>query len=123
MSAPATPPVWNVRIVSCVPGSPIDWAAMIRPRRRSRPSAGREEGAVAQRHSPHSLRHFSTDRTGIVVVRVLAELLDDLRRPLIVISAPFSMMTVLPGFPSLIGFVMSTRRPGRRRSCWERRRG
>ena len=29
MSAPATPPVWNVRIVSCVPGSPIDWAAMI----------------------------------------------------------------------------------------------
>ena len=28
MSWPATPPVWNVRIVSCVPGSPIDWAAM-----------------------------------------------------------------------------------------------
>ena len=27
MSAPATPPVWNVRIVSCVPGSPIDCAA------------------------------------------------------------------------------------------------
>ena len=27
MSAPATPPVWKVRIVSCVPGSPIDWAA------------------------------------------------------------------------------------------------
>ena len=26
--APATPPVWKVRIVSCVPGSPIDWAAM-----------------------------------------------------------------------------------------------
>ena len=29
MSAPATPPVWNVRIVSWVPGSPIDCAAMI----------------------------------------------------------------------------------------------
>ena len=29
MSAPATPPEWNVRIVSCVPGSPIDCAAMI----------------------------------------------------------------------------------------------
>ena len=29
MSEPATPPVWNVRIVSCVPGSPIDWAAMM----------------------------------------------------------------------------------------------
>ena len=29
MSSPATPPVWKVRIVSCVPGSPIDWAAMI----------------------------------------------------------------------------------------------
>ena len=27
MSAPATPPVWNVRMVSCVPGSPIDCAA------------------------------------------------------------------------------------------------
>ena len=25
----ATPPVWNVRMVSCVPGSPIDWAAMM----------------------------------------------------------------------------------------------
>ena len=29
MSSPATPPVWKVRIVSCVPGSPIDCAAMI----------------------------------------------------------------------------------------------
>ncbi len=29
MSAPATPPVWKVRSVSCVPGSPIDWAAMM----------------------------------------------------------------------------------------------
>ena len=28
MSAPAMPPVWKVRMVSCVPGSPIDWAAM-----------------------------------------------------------------------------------------------
>ena len=28
-SAEATPPVWKVRIVSCVPGSPIDWAAMM----------------------------------------------------------------------------------------------
>ena len=25
----ATPPMWKVRIVSCVPGSPIDWAAMM----------------------------------------------------------------------------------------------
>ena len=25
----ATPPVWNVRMVSCVPGSPMDWAAMM----------------------------------------------------------------------------------------------
>jgi hypothetical protein len=29
VGADATPPVWNVRIVSCVPGSPIDWAAMM----------------------------------------------------------------------------------------------
>ena len=28
MSLPAMPPVWKVRIVSCVPGSPIDCAAM-----------------------------------------------------------------------------------------------
>ncbi len=28
-SADATPPVWKVRIVSWVPGSPIDWAAMM----------------------------------------------------------------------------------------------
>ena len=25
----ATPPMWNVRIVSWVPGSPMDWAAMM----------------------------------------------------------------------------------------------
>ena len=29
MSAPATPPPWKVRMVSWVPGSPIDWAAMV----------------------------------------------------------------------------------------------
>ena len=29
MSMPATPPVWNVRMVSCVPGSPMDCAAMM----------------------------------------------------------------------------------------------
>ena len=28
MSSPAMPPVWKVRMVSCVPGSPMDWAAM-----------------------------------------------------------------------------------------------
>ena len=42
----AMPPMWKVRIVSCVPGSPIDWAAMMPtaspgftlvPRARSRP--------------------------------------------------------------------------------------
>ena len=42
----AAPPMWNVRIVSCVPGSPIDCAAMTPtasptftrvPRPRSRP--------------------------------------------------------------------------------------
>ena len=29
MSSPATPPAWNVRMVSCVPGSPMDCAAMM----------------------------------------------------------------------------------------------
>ena len=42
----AAPPMWKVRMVSCVPGSPIDCAAMtptaspmliVRPRARSRP--------------------------------------------------------------------------------------
>ena len=42
----AAPPMWNVRMVSWVPGSPIDWAAMTPtaspiltgvPRARSRP--------------------------------------------------------------------------------------
>ncbi|CFP61645.1 Uncharacterised protein [Bordetella pertussis] len=42
----AAPPMWNVRMVSCVPGSPIDCAAMTptasptltcEPRPRSRP--------------------------------------------------------------------------------------
>jgi len=47
-SAPrcAAPPMWKVRMVSCVPGSPIDWAAITPtasptftgvPRARSRP--------------------------------------------------------------------------------------
>ena len=25
----AVPPMWNVRMVNCVPGSPMDWAAMM----------------------------------------------------------------------------------------------
>ena len=29
MSPPARPPVWKVRMVSWVPGSPMDWAAMM----------------------------------------------------------------------------------------------
>ena len=46
MSSPTTPPVWKVRMVSWVPGSPMDWAAMtptaspssmIRPVARDRP--------------------------------------------------------------------------------------
>ena len=38
----AVPPMWNVRIVSWVPGSPIDWAAMMptaSPSSTSRPAA------------------------------------------------------------------------------------
>ena len=42
----AAPPMWKVRMVSCVPGSPMDWAAITPtaspmftriPRARSRP--------------------------------------------------------------------------------------
>ena len=41
-SLPATPPVWKVRIVSCVPGSPMDCAATMptaSPTSTSRPLA------------------------------------------------------------------------------------
>ena len=45
----AAPPMWNVRIVSCVPGSPIDWAAMMPTARPSSTSGpGRQVHAVAQ---------------------------------------------------------------------------
>ena len=45
----ATPPMWNVRIVSCVPGSPIDWAAMMPTAMPSSTSAaGGQVHAVAQ---------------------------------------------------------------------------
>ena len=50
MSSVATPPVWNVRSVSCVPGSPIDCAAMMPtavPMSARLP--GREIAAVAER--------------------------------------------------------------------------
>ena len=29
ISNPTTPPVWKVLMVSCVPGSPMDWAEII----------------------------------------------------------------------------------------------
>ena len=49
MSRPATPPVWNVRMVSCVPGSPIDCAAMM-PTASPMPTsvAGCQVAAVAR---------------------------------------------------------------------------
>ena len=44
-----TPPMWKVRIVSCVPGSPIDWAAMMPTAMPSSTSvAGGQVHAVAQ---------------------------------------------------------------------------
>ncbi len=56
MSTPlATPPVWNVRIVSCVPGSPIDCAATMptaspwvtsEPARRAAPVAVAADAAL-----------------------------------------------------------------------------
>ena len=65
MSLPATPPVWNVRIVSWVPGSPIDWAAMTptaSPSSIGLPVA--ERTAVAHRtHDPSSASQVSTERT------------------------------------------------------------
>ena len=46
----AVPPMWNVRIVSCVPGSPIDCAAMMPTASPSFTElAGRQVAAVAMR--------------------------------------------------------------------------
>ena len=61
----ATPPVWKVRIVSCVPGSPMDWAAMMPT---ASPSSTRAVGASCRRHSsvaqtPRGLSHVSGERT------------------------------------------------------------
>jgi hypothetical protein len=67
MSSPvATPPVWKVRIVSCVPGSANDWAAMMpRPAHIHQLAVG-HVGAVAERRTRTcSLRQVSTERTFI----------------------------------------------------------
>ena len=80
MSAPATPPVWNVRIVSCVPGSPIDWAAMMPDRvadlghltggeEDAVAVAAHAEVAAALEHRAHRQRRLAG---------LLAELLDHL---------------------------------------------
>ena len=57
--------MWNVRIVSCVPGSPIDWAAMMptaMPSSTMRP--GGEVHAVAQPADAERrlARHRAADR-------------------------------------------------------------
>ena len=80
MSAPATPPVWNVRIVSCVPGSPIDCAAMMPDRVADLAHvAGREEGAVAgAAHAELAAALEHRAHRDVAVVGVLLELLDDL---------------------------------------------
>ena len=104
MSAPATPPVWNVRIVSCVPGSPIDCAAMMptaspisQPSRRWR---GRCRSSGGTRRT--RLWHFEhrADRASVTVVDHVAERLDDLvedgRRSA---PRPSRRATVLPGLP------------------------
>ena len=61
MSSVATPPVWNVRSVSCVPGSPIDCAAMMptaSPMSTFEP--GREIAAVA--HRAHAVLRLAGER-------------------------------------------------------------
>jgi len=44
----AVPPMWNVRIVNCVPGSPMDWAAMMPT---ASPSLARLPGGKVADHS------------------------------------------------------------------------
>ena len=61
-AAGATPPVWKVRMVSWVPGSPIDWAAMTPT---ASPSsivlAGGQRQAVARPQMPSSESSVSGD--------------------------------------------------------------
>jgi len=53
MSAPATPPVWKVRMVSWVPGSPMDCAAICPDRLTDRHQVvGRQRAPVAQLTHP-----------------------------------------------------------------------
>ena len=78
MSAPATPPVWKVRSVSCVPGSPIDWAAMMptaSPIATTLPVAGRRAVALLAEPLGLALEHRA-DRHGRTVL--VAERLGDL---------------------------------------------
>jgi hypothetical protein len=93
--------VWNVRIVSCVPGSPIDCAAMMPDRVPDlRQLARREERAVAlAAHAGLGLA-LSTDRTGIEKSSATSPSSSTMsREPGIVISSPFEATTVLPGLP------------------------
>jgi len=54
MSLSVTPPEWKVRMVSCVPGSPMDCAAMTRRPHRARPTG-------ASRATDRSSRHRRLD--------------------------------------------------------------
>jgi hypothetical protein len=59
----AVPPMWNVRIVSCVPGSPIDCAAMTPTAWPSSTSARwRGRGRSSAAHTPRRAAQVSTER-------------------------------------------------------------
>ena len=61
----AAPPMWNVRIVSCVPGSPIDWAAMMPTAMPSSPACRGEIHAVAQPQTPRVASQVSPNGCGL----------------------------------------------------------
>ena len=104
MSAPATPPVWNVRIVSRA-----GLADRLRGNDAHRVAdlgqlAGAEERAVAARQTPKSLLHLSTERTGSVISWANSPSSSTSTRTRAgVSSSPLEASFVLPGLPSLSG--------------------
>ena len=69
---PAMPPVWNVRMVSCVPGSPIDWAAMTPTASPSSisPPGGERPAVARRRRRRSSASQVSTERDPHAVDRL-----------------------------------------------------
>ena len=100
-SREAAPPMWNVRIVSCVPGSPMLWAAMMPTAIPSSTSLHRWNiHAVAQ--PAHAQRRFA--RHGAADLNLFQTQVFDFRATSIVTSSSSRTIT-----SSVIGLTMLVR--------------